>query len=75
MKTENNRWGALNTCCSRPAYRRAAVVATIAATAIWAFVSYLINAQITWLSAIAFVVPFAVIFGVIWWRRTPQSKG
>jgi hypothetical protein len=51
------------------------VVATITATASWAFVTYLIKSQMDWLSAIAFVVLFAVIFGVLWWRWSPQGKG
>ena len=50
------------------------VVATITATASWTFVTYQIKSQMDWLSAIAFIVPFAVVFGFLRWRWSPRGK-
>ena len=51
------------------------VAATIASTASWALVTYLIKGQVDWLPAIAFAVPFALIFGVVWSRWFAKRKG
>ena len=49
-------------------------VATIAATASWALVTYLMKGQIDWLWAIHFAVLSALLFGVVL-RWLAKRKG
>jgi hypothetical protein len=51
-----------------------ALAATLSVTAAWVFVYYLFSGTVDWLLALCFSLPFGLVFGLLWWRRSRRAS-